>query len=78
MTEKQEELSVEEQKRISEELQNHFRNFKKRLKTYSKSELIAMLWEQGVRYRQLQQIAQDMDAELKKLNSGELNEETND
>ena len=60
-------FSPEEQKKIQLELQKYYNNLKKKLKTRSKSELIAMLWEQGLEYRKLQDMCREMYEELKEL-----------
>lgn len=42
---------TEEQKKI---LEHHYANFKRQLKTQSKGQLIAMLWQQGMQIKELQ------------------------
>lgn len=74
LPEEQGELTEEQKKEVHEQLQAHFNKFKKRMKAYSKSELIAFLWEQGIQYRQLQELAQQLDRALK---TGESNEQPN-
>lgn len=62
-----EELTDEQKKKLKDELQKQFYKVKKKLKIRSKSELIAMIWEQGIAYKQLQDIAQEMHKELQSL-----------
>ena len=61
------EHSPEEKKQIQQELQKHFNRFKKSFKVKSKSELVAILWEQGMEYKRLQDITQQLFEENKNL-----------
>jgi fumarate hydratase class II len=45
---------------IQQEIERHFRRIKSTLKHNSKSSLIKMLWNQGVEYRNMQQVAQEL------------------
>ncbi len=56
-----------QQEQFKAELQNHFNKFKRQMKLRSKSELVAVLWEQGIRYKELQDIAQELFEENKAL-----------
>lgn len=56
-----------EKQQAQKELQKHFNAFKKRFKTKSKSELVAIIWEQGMQHKQLQDIAQELHKELQTL-----------
>lgn len=59
--------SEEELKKMQDELQKHFWKFKKKFKIKSKSELVAIIWEQGMEYKKLQDIAQELYEENKAL-----------
>lgn len=65
--EEQKEFSDEEISQMQDELQKHFNKFKKKFKVKSKSELVAIIWEQGMQYKQLQDIAQELFEENKAL-----------
>ena len=60
-------ITEAEKKKVQQEIQKHFNKFKKRMKTMSKSELVAILWEQGMEYKRLQDIAQELFEENKSL-----------
>ena len=57
----------EQKKAMQQELQRQFNKVKKTLKVRSKSELVAMIWEQGMEFKQLQAIAQELYEENKQL-----------
>lgn len=57
---KQQEITEEQKKEMQKELQRHFNLFKKRFKVKSKSELVAILWEQGLQFKQLQDAAKEL------------------
>lgn len=57
------------------EIQKHFNMFKKRFKTHSKSELISLLWNQGVDFKELQDIARELYEENKALKEASSAEE---
>lgn len=59
--------SPEDQKRIQKEVQRHFNKFKRTMKVKSKSELVAIIWEQGMQFKKLQDIAQELYEENKIL-----------
>lgn len=65
--EQPEEYSAEEQAKMQKELQRHFNKFKKKFKIKSKSELVAIIWDQGMQYKKLQDISQELYEENKKL-----------
>jgi hypothetical protein len=56
-----------QQRKNEQEVQKHFNKFKKKFKVKSKSELVAIIWNQGVQYKELQEIAQELYEELKLL-----------
>lgn len=56
-----------EQKKIQKEMQKYYNNFKTRFKKMAKSELVAILWQQGMEYKKLQDIAQELFEENKTL-----------
>ena len=68
--------SEAEQHQMRKELQKQYNKFKKRWKLNSKSELIAILWEQVFEFKKLQDIAQQLFEENKALKE-RLNETTN-
>lgn len=78
---KEQQFTEEEKKKMRLELQRQFNHVKKKLKVRSKSELIAMLWEQGMEYKRLQNIAQELYEENKAYkeaqNAKENSKETN-
>lgn len=80
MTEAKQEFSPEEEKKMQKEVQKHFQMFKKRFKTKPKSELVAILWQQGVEFKKLQDIAQELYEENKALKetTNETSQETNE
>jgi len=55
------------EKMAQKEMQKQFNMFKKRFKMRSKSELVAILWTQGIEFRKLQEIAQELYEENKEL-----------
>lgn len=63
----QPELTEAQIKQMQKDLQRHFNGFKKRFKIKSKSELVAIIWEQGLEFKKLQDIAQELYEENKKL-----------
>lgn len=69
-------FSKKEQKKIQQELQKHFWKFKRQFKAMSKSELIAIIWEQGMQYKKLQDIAQELYKENKSLKGEKNDKET--
>ncbi len=62
-----ENLTPEQKAKFQKELQKQFNMFKKRMKVCSKSELVAMLWEQGFEFRKLQETAQELYEHNQKL-----------
>ena len=74
---KETEAIVAEEKRIKtltqKEMQKQFNMFKKRFKVRSKGELIAIIWEQGMEFRKLQDIAQELYEENKTLKKPQEN-----
>jgi len=74
---KETEAIVAEEKRIKtltkKEMQKQFNMFKKRFKVRSKGELIAIIWEQGMEFRKLQDIAQELYEENKTLKEPQEN-----
>ena len=72
----QPEFTEAEQKKMQAELQKHFWNFKKRFKVKAKSELVAIIWEQGMQYKKLQDIAQELYEENRAL-KGVTNDQEN-
>lgn len=56
-----------EDKKIQKELQKYYNNFKLRFKKMTKSELVAILWQQGMEYKKLQDIAQELFEENRQL-----------
>lgn len=66
----------EQLKKAQQELQRHFNKFKKKFKTYAKSELVAIIWEQGMEFKKLQDIAQELYEENKAL-KGTKNDQEN-
>jgi predicted RNA-binding protein with PUA domain len=69
------EITEEQKKKLQAEIQKQFNMFKKRFKVKSKSELVAIIWEQGIEFRKLQDIAQELYEENRAL-KGEKNEES--
>ena len=67
VTKEEAEISPEEQKKLQKELQKHFYQFKKRFKVKSKSELVAIIWQQGMEFKRLQDLAQELYEENKSL-----------
>ena len=66
---------MENNKEQKIEAQEHFRIFKQRFKSYSKSELVALLWDQGIRFHEMQHLAKQLHK--KNLSLKELtNEQT--
>ncbi len=49
------------------EMQQQFNMFKKRFKVRSKGELIAIIWEQGMEFKRLQDMAKELYEENKAL-----------
>jgi len=73
------EKSPPSKQEIQQEIDRHFRRIKATLKHNSKSSLIKMLWNQGVEYRNMQQVAQELYEEnvaLKKQLNPEPEEQT--
>ena len=72
---------VKERKKVErmaqKEMQKQFNMFKKRFKVRSKSELIAIIWEQGMEFRRLQEISQELYEENKQLKGEEPQKEEN-
>lgn len=73
-TEKQQEQQKQEdlqkvytQQEIQAEIKKQFGKIKAKLKHHSKSELIKMLWNQGVEFKHLQQVGQELYEENKIL-----------
>lgn len=52
--------TTEEQRIMQQKVQEHFARFKKKFKHKSKSELIALLWDQAVNLKSLQDIAKEL------------------
>ena len=63
-----------EQRKIQKEMQKYYNKFKTRFKQYSKSELVAILWQQGMEYKKLQDITQELFEENKELKGENTNE----
>lgn len=61
------EFTEEQKAKMQKEIQRHFWKFKKRFKVKSKSELIAIIWEQGMEFKKLQDIAAELYEENKHL-----------
>ena len=57
----------EEQRKMQQEMQKHFWKFKRKFKTKSKGELIAIIWEQGMEFKKLQDIAAELYEENRAL-----------
>ena len=71
--------SEEEKRKIQKEIQKQFNMFKKRFKPKSKSELVAIIWEQGMEFKKLQNIAAELYEEniaLKESKDAKENSET--
>lgn len=64
-------FSPSEQAKMQKELQKQFHKFKRKFKLRSKSELVAIIWEQGMEFKKLQNIAQELYEENKVLKSSE-------
>jgi flagellar biosynthesis regulator FlbT len=60
-------ITEKQKQEFQRELQRQFNMFKKRFKVLSKSELVATIWEQGLEFRKLQDITQELYAENKAL-----------
>ena len=71
---KSEDPSAVDQRKMQKELQAYYNSFKKRFKIMSKSELVAILWEQGMEFKRLQDISAQLYEENKRLN-GETHKE---
>lgn len=61
------EITPEQQRIHQKEMQRQFNMFKKLYKVKPKSELVAIIWEQGLAYHDLQQIAKELHQELLEL-----------
>jgi hypothetical protein len=72
-TEEQNTSSEEQtQEQLELTMEEHLRKFKKSFKHHSKSTLISLLWNQGIRYNELQVAARQLLEENKTL-KGETN-----
>lgn len=60
-------ISEEEKRKLKKDLDHHYNLFKKRLKLRSKNELVGMLWEQILQFKELQEIAKELYEENKQL-----------
>lgn len=67
---------VKKRKQAQKDMQKHYNHFKNKFKVFSKSELTAMLWEQGLQFKELQEIAKELYEENKKLKP--VQEDSND
>jgi len=57
------------------EIQKHFNKFKTKFKVKPKSELVAIIWEQGMEFKKLQDIAQELYEENKTLKEDQNDQE---
>lgn len=64
-----------EKKKIQKEMQKHYNHFKNRFKTKTKSELTAIIWEQGLEFKKLQDIAKELYEENKLLKKEDSSDE---
>ena len=60
------------------EMQKQFNMFKKRFKMRSKSELIAIIWEQGMEFKRLQEMSQQLFEENKEFKKSQTEKESTD